>query len=328
MPLTEAELASVPPAVRAQAEAIEAAVNQAATEDAPAAPDAQAVQEAPKPDGNTPDAATVASEAPTTAQEGTPPTQVPQHEGIRTERTLERAEQALRVLQGKYNAELPRLQRQLREQATELERLKAQPAPEPQEPADPGNPYGLTEAEQEYGEELTGIAEKIGRRIASEAVTNAVKPLMERLAGYEADKDKSAFDRFESALTERIPEWQRINTEESFSDWLQETHPGTGRTRKELIDEAADSADANRAAYFFEQYLVESGQQPSAASASIAEQVAPKRGAGSPEPAKRRYTIEEWAQENVKLTSGAYTPEQAQKVNAELVAAMEEHRVG
>ena len=56
---------------------------------------------------------------------------------------------------------------------------------------------------------------------------------------------------FYTTLANLEPEWETINTDPRFIKWLGVTEPYTGLTRKQALDNAASTLDAQRAAFFF-----------------------------------------------------------------------------
>jgi hypothetical protein len=217
------------------------------------------------------------------AQSQTPeqPAQPQQPQGEPTEETVDAWRHKYDVLQGKYNAEVPRLRRQfteISERAENLENLLANLNRTPAVPASPvPTPTGpfsssvLTQEEiAEWSPELVDI---IGR-VAKNLVDNAMRGVGQKLETIE-----SGFGRVEKevkltsqqkvfALLDRdVKDWQMINTSEPFLAWLDQTDPFSGRVRGKMLREAFDANDAERVRHFFVGFLNEYAtltQQPPA----------------------------------------------------------------
>lgn len=129
-------------------------------------------------------------------------------------------EQKFKVLQGKYNAEVPRLHAQLRElndvvrqTGAELEKLKTV-KPEPAQTT-PDN-----DAEK-FGGDLTEAIDRRAAARAQEIVSQRerelqahIQQLEKQLGGIGEQVQVSAQDQFLSALASRVPEYRSINSDE------------------------------------------------------------------------------------------------------------------
>ncbi|MDF1551939.1 MAG: hypothetical protein P1P84_02700 [Deferrisomatales bacterium] len=157
----------------------------------------------------------------------------------------------LDTLQGKYNAEVPRLNVMVRQKDAEIARLTAEldqarksPAPE------------LAESDEyralvdEYGEgaakAMLGLARKEAARASEEITTKTVEPLA-------ADLRRNTFH----AEIERAagPDWVTINTDPKFIGWTHATvEQTTGLTVNALLNDAYASGNATKVAAFFNDY--------------------------------------------------------------------------
>ena len=331
MAVSTEDMANVPPQVRAEAEALEAQVkadmekaNAAPVEEPapePAPPAAPVVEDAPKPEQKTVE--------PALSEMGT---QTPERKPVLT---LNQAEQALRVLQGKYDHEVTQVHAQNRDLRDQVQALQAQleakpaaaPAPEPAtDPTDPENPYGLTEDEQDLGPEVLAVSQKIGKKIAEETVARMMEPIKAKLQAQEAEQHQSTLSAFKADLTARVPNWETVNEQSEFVEWLQGVQPGTRRTRKSLLNEAAQARDSGTAAWYFEQFLSETGQGGATTARRVQEQVVPRRGAATPAPAQKVWTMDEWQKANIQLTT-MRDGLRKEELDKELKAAVSEGRV-
>lgn len=267
-------MSALPKAVRAQVEKADqiAAEYYKALAQPPAPGSAPPSSETPPapPSGETPPAPPVQG-----APVATPPE--PPKEGW---------EQKYKVLQGKYNAEVPRLQaqtreqgeavRQLREQLTAtqnlLASLSAQRAADPaQSPTGtPPVPARLVKDEEirEFGPDLIDVMRRVVREEASQLVPaeidRHVKPVAQRVdqvaqatqqvGSRVAQNDQQAVL---SMLASAVPNWREVNADQGFLDWLDQVDPYVGVRRGELLTQAYKAHDGPRVVAFFTGYQKE-----------------------------------------------------------------------
>lgn len=182
------------------------------------------------------------------------------------------------VLQGKYNAEVPRLTRQVQEQEQTLRELHTQlnntqsllaslnPGQSAQTPPAPATPPArLVKDEEikEFGPDLVDLM----RRVSQEAVAGKdteIAELKQQMAGLgktvEATANATAVtaeERVIGLLDERVPEWRVQNEDVGFLTWLNEVDPFAGEQRGELLSQAYIVHDAPRVVAIFQGYLNE-----------------------------------------------------------------------
>lgn len=219
-------------------------------------------------------------------------------------------EQKYRVLQGKYNAEVPRLQNQVREQQTQLQSFQSQltatqnllaslsaqreTAPAATPPAStPAAPARLVKDEEvrEFGADLIDVMRRvvreeqatllpeIDRRVAPvaqrvERVAQATQNVGERVA--QSDQQSVL-----SMLASAVPNWMELNEDPGFLEWLDQVDPFSGAQRGALLKQAFKAHDGSRVVAFFSGYLKEhAAVTPPAASnppAAPAPAAAPQR---------------------------------------------------
>lgn len=176
-------------------------------------------------------------------------------------------QQRFQVVDGKYRAEVPRLQnevKELRGKLTELsEQLEqAKSAPAAGEPKLDAN-FLTAEEREEFGD-LAEVIARVATRIV-EARTNPVSQQVKQISEQvHQTKQMTAEDRFFSALTARVPEWPTINQDPAFGEFLGEVEPLIGRVRQELLDEAFNAFDVERVARFFAAFQASRPTKPAA----------------------------------------------------------------
>jgi hypothetical protein len=208
-------------------------------------------------------------------------------------------EQQYRVLQGKYNAEMPRMQAQIRElmganralqeQVTATNALLASLGGQAQRPASgspaSSQPVKLVKDEEirEYGADLLDVV----RRAAQEAVLpeldrrieQRVQPVAQRVetVATQASSTAQRIVKQDQAavhemLTDQVPNWKQMDTDDGFNNWLDQKDPFSGRVRGEMLNEAYRAHDAPRVVAFFKSYLNENAAVTPPASGNPAAQ--------------------------------------------------------
>ncbi len=150
------------------------------------------------------------------------------------------------VLQGKYNAEVPRLNQELqslkdqyRETQQKVEDLSRKPEPT----------YDLNNIRDELGDDTANALSSQQQTI--DALRQQIEELKGHLTQVGTNQQTSAEQSFYITLEQLVPDWKKVNTQAKFIDWLQVEDEFSGRTRQELLDTAARNLDARRVASFF-----------------------------------------------------------------------------
>jgi len=196
-------------------------------------------------------------------------------------------EQRYFTLQGKYNAEVPQLQQQVRGLEQLVASMRAQP-PQPAQSYD-SRPSGATEKDvTEYGQELIDATGRWVQPMVEARVRQIEQAYEQRLAqlqnSFQAQQVDSAHNRVHYAL-DNDPQlrdhWQRVNTSDGFTRWLQDVDPWSGQLRHALLKGAYDAGDGPRVAHIFRAYIAEqTALRPPPA--PPAPQTPPSNGAGKP----------------------------------------------
>lgn len=197
-------------------------------------------------------------------------------------------EQKYKVLQGKYNAEVPRLQNQLREAMNRIENLTAQvtatqgmmanlgrqgaAAPA----ADTAPPTRLVKEDEirDFGPDLYDFIKRTAQEVVAPEVEARIKPMAQQVEQVRSTTDtvarhaaKTEQERLLETLDDEVPEWKALNEDEKFLDWLDQVDPYSGNRRGQLLQEAYRRHDSTRVVAFFKGFLNENAvvTQPAAA---------------------------------------------------------------
>lgn len=195
----------------------------------------------------------------------------------------ERLQAALSTLRGKYDSEVPRLARELRETKDkivqteqQLAEAKATGKPAEQGTGDAEVDAKLAAVREEYGEDLVETLTLLARRMVNEAAG----PINERVENVSERQQKSDQHKFYTDLATKVEgNWQEINVSPDFHTWLAETDPMTGAERQASLKAAYEELNADRVSAIFNLYLKERGKsgKPEPTKSEIESQVAPDK---------------------------------------------------
>lgn len=165
-------------------------------------------------------------------------------------------EHKYRTLQGVLAAE----KRQSAARMAEMEaRINAAPAPAPVPEAPPAPTSRVTAQDTEtYGAELVDL---IGRKAAEIAEAEIAKmraelqPQLEQTRAQVTEFGQQVYAtreaEFYGELTKAVPDWQSINTNQDFFDWLAEVDPMSGVPRQVYLNKAGQDFNHSQAAILF-----------------------------------------------------------------------------
>jgi hypothetical protein len=267
------------------------------------------------------------------------------------------------VLQGKYNAEVPRLTAQvndlmavnadLRNRLAELE-IKA--AASSRAPAKTSLSPVTEEEIKAFGPDLYDFILRTAAQIAAKQAEDQTAELKSKIQKVEEAAStaatsvaQSARERLFAALTEEVPNWNDLNSDPKFLAWLDQVDPFSGQVRGQMLREAYGKNDAPRVIAFFTRFLQENaavtassdgraapkpkGEESQRDLSEFTAPGTPKTGpAGAPnEGGKRVWTRAElralYAKRNEYTRRGKPIPDSLQKEERELSKALAEGRV-
>jgi len=232
-------------------------------------------------------------------------------------------EHRFKVLQGKYNAEIPRLageNKDLKAKLTELEAslesLKNKP-----------EPLVKPEEIEEYGEGLIDVARRIAREelASKDAEINSLKAKIDSLSNVTTKKVEADFF---TSLTSMVPDWEQVNQDPKFLSWLDEVDELTGESRQTLLSRAEQSRDAARTAKFFNAFKKTSSTWAATSANALDQQVAPPTNkAPNAPPAKKVWTRAEVSDFYARMRRGDISDADAVAIEADIHAAQIEGRL-
>ena len=246
-------------------------------------------------------------------------------------------EHKYRVLQGKYNAEVPRLHKELKQLKREKEELLARLSLleqmvvqlQAQQTAAPSAEPATAQPEEEE-EELKLLKENYPE------VYNAITKLLEKTIHKQVEPKlhEVSEQTFYTQLTTIVPDWQSINTDPEFIEWLNQADPISGFTRMQLLRQAYEQKDVNRVARFFIAYKEEKqkAQQSASTPPPAAKNVAPPQRKTAPSSPTGRGSKKVFKQSEVeefyKLAAMGKIPlDERKRMEEEILRAVMENRI-
>lgn len=227
-----------------------------------------------KPQGEEPEVATEATEdhEPKAVESDSGVESVSDSEDSRREEAAPKQdfEHKFKVLQGKYNAEVPRLQQHLKQMTEERdtlirrmtaleEKMNKEPEEKPEEKGFDPSKFGLSKEEvDDYGEDFFDVVRRVVRAELNEGIA-PVKNLESSVESLTARQREVEKERFVQSLSSAVPGWEKIDNDPRFLDWLKQADPLTGYVRQEILNRAVATFDVNRVANFFNTWKREAG---------------------------------------------------------------------
>ena len=155
----------------------------------------------------------------------------------------EKWEHKYRRLQGKYDAEVPRLHQQVKELQAALQQMQHQvqqapPPPPPETPAEPER-YVSDEDVANYGEDFVDIQ----RRITLDATRELRKQVEELKAQLAQQGSQVQSVSFEARLLKAVPDFEQINADPAWIEWLNEVDPLIRGPRRAIAQQAYTNGD-------------------------------------------------------------------------------------
>lgn len=261
-------------------------------------------------------------------------------------------EQRYKALQGKYNAEVPRMAEQIRTLEAQMRNL-AQAQTKPEEPK-PDKKIVSDEEIEDYGEDLIDLIRRVAKSEVS-GVEQSLKPKIDQIYGrVEQTSAQAASEKVYGQLDREVQNWREINKSAEFLSWLAQSDPYAGDLRKNLLADAFKRGDAARVVAFFKGFSAEHNlvapqptpaQAPAApaptpeqpaqrAQVSLEEMAGPGAGPTTPVVPTESPQAQQWTRAQVAkfykdVNSGVFAnnPTRKAQIEASIARALRENRV-
>ncbi len=193
-----------------------------------------------------------------------------------------------RVLQGKYNAEVPAMMRQLHETSQQIAKLTAHVTELQTRPAPTLDPVANPKDAETFGADLLDMVNRVAGTKLQEAM-GRIATLEQHIQGVSRQSAATLEEQFFTTLTAALPDWETVNDDPEFKTWIMQKDPVYGIPRQAALDRARETLNAAHAVSVFKTFLGTRAAAPAPApatapAASLASQVAPS-GSGAPVPA-------------------------------------------
>jgi hypothetical protein len=242
------------------------------------------------------------------------------------------------ALKGKYDAEVPRLHADVREFKAQLDSLRKAAETKPVETKKPAVAEKLvTDADiQAFGEDLIEVQRKVAREVAAEfrdeldAMRVENDKLREQLNTTGSQVSEASF---EQRLYRMVPDFQDVNADPRWVNWLNEVDPLLRAPRKSVAQDAFNRADAEAVAHYVGMFKssITPVEPVNDKASELEKQIQPKRSASNVPVSQQAKTytdsqIQKMFQKSVELSSRGQR-EEAMKLEAEIDAAYRDGRV-
>ena len=265
------------------------------------------------------------------------PTEVTPTQVVEPVASEETWQQKYSTLNGKYNAEVPRLHQQVKELAAQLDAVYQQMQAQQKPKEDTEQSSLVTDQDREaFGDDLIDLQRRVAHEVAG--VYEA------KMASYEA-KIAALEQRlmqtgnqvgemtFEQRLLRAVPDFDQVNTDPRWIAWLDEVDPLLRGPRRTVASQAYNNADVAGVAHYVNMFKAAHGTpKQDTRKSELERQVAPSRvnsGTAQAAPQGKTYSMNQWnaAYDRVAqlVSSGKY--DEATKLEAELSTAMQQGRV-
>lgn len=243
------------------------------------------------------------------------------------------------TLAGKFDAEVPRLHQQLRDQHERLQALHAQVEQAAAPPAT-GSP-AMQQDIDSFGEDLVDFV----RRMAQEQIAveraqlekrfGAVTQQVEQVHGYVAQNETNSFWK---EVVNLVPDWSAVDTSPSWIQWLDTTPEYTEATYRQLASQAIEKGKPEKVAKLVDEWRKATGQAhpgngaqppaPAQPQPSLSSQVAPSTVKSGSAPVSRRVLSRSDYETMYDVRNvQRYGQQEAARLIAEADAAVAEGRV-
>jgi hypothetical protein len=254
-----------------------------------------------------------------------------------TQAELTKATEALKALEGKYNAEVPRAAADLREAKAKIKKLEDEKKDAEallKRKLDDFEVTGISEEERRLlGADVVKTTAKIASEVVSAMMATSLKPLQDQVDQFRRMTEEQCF----GLLDDRVPDWETINDQPKFGAWLRELDPATKRTRYDLLKRAEAGLQGHRLVEVFTAFKEgrEIGAPPSPPNPLDARAEPAPGGASDPSGAKTADGKKIWVRSEIKAFYRRKQPggdlygkeTEARVIESDVFAAQKEGRV-
>lgn len=171
-----------------------------------------------------------------------------------------------KTLQGLFNAEVPKLQGQVKELTARLNEAIGQieKTNKQQQTQEQTKPSVDPKDVENFGSDLVDMVQRVAQQMLGNVATKVdgvVSGFEQRIASLERTLKSTsqtvavtAEDSFFTRFAAAVPEWEQINSDERFLAWLGEVDPLLGQPRQVALTAAQQNLDVARTVAIFNAY--------------------------------------------------------------------------
>lgn len=250
-------------------------------------------------------------------------------------------------LQGMYNSQLPQLQNENAQLRAQIQTIAAQlaeakKAPQPQE--SPASKSVTDKDREAFGQDLIDLQERVARDAVAQARAEVRAELEQRdqkIAEMAAKMGQvserqvaNETDKFFNVLTAKLPDWEVVNADPAFIQWLGKVDRKSGIRLQAMLDDASQSGDVDRVVSIFEDFKATlpapaaAPQEQRRPADDLQRQVTPSKARATASPTQ----VQDWTgAEYTRVYDRRYEkevgPAKAAEMRAEADRAVQEGRV-
>lgn len=175
-------------------------------------------------------------------------------------------------LRGKFDAEVPTLYQQLKEQNAQLQKLAQQLQERESAPtAKEQDEQALVTSKDvdDYGADLVDMVRRAAQEVSQKAVTHAISELRKEFGAVKEQMGtvtervyQSESDKFWAGVMNLVPDWKQIDADPRWIEFLDTTPEFAEDTYRELAGKAIQRGDATKIAKLVETWRVTQGIVP------------------------------------------------------------------
>lgn len=249
-------------------------------------------------------------------------------------------EQQYKVMKGKYEAEVPRLQHQTRELERQLRDMQArleQAEKQPERTAEEA-PLVTPKDEEDFGSDLVDMVKRASRSEAQAMIKAALAAqekqfaeFMSRLGAVQQQVVMSESEKFWNRVETLVPDWQVIDNDPEWIAFLDTTPEFTTKTYRELAAEAIAAGKAEAVAKLVQIWRPATPQAaaPTKPNPELQRQVAPPtvKSSSPVQPTEKILSREDYERLYDPRNEQRYGKKKADEMVAEADRAVAEGRV-
>jgi hypothetical protein len=242
------------------------------------------------------------------------------------------------TLKGMFDAEVPRLNTQVKELTAKVNDLVNRPAPQPVAPAQQQTQLITDKDRESFGPDLVDLIDR-GVRQATQPLQTEIAQLRNENAqlkqtttNVQQANTQTAEHLFLAAMERAVPDLKTVNVDPGFLAWLAEVDPIYNFPRKVAFDSSVQRRNVEQCAAIFNAYRATKAPAAPAQKPrnELATQVTPARTRASAAPTEVQKI--NWTPQSIEnfyneLRRGAIPTDEAARLEADLNAALSEGRI-